>query len=369
MSWDYDYYRYTPAPPREVKGGIKAHSRRGDFSSKWWAKRWIDVLESFNIGARLARGRSYARRGQVISIDIQEGNITAKVQGTRKTPYKISISVKTLKKKEWQEVARLLSGQVLFAAKLMNGEMPEEIEEVFFQAGFSLFPSKQKDLTTNCSCPDWSNPCKHIAAVYYIIGEEFDRDPFLIFKLRGIERAGLMELMGMGAKKIEESKVETKGKRVKKKGKAAETQSSPEPSKKEKKPLCVDPRRFWTGQVLKETETGNIEDSSAEEKSNDGASEITEKSGTAKKKGKAAGDKKAKKPTGNKESAKETPSAPILPESEGFENELEIPKLSAGLPKQLGNFPFWRGNDHFLDTLETVYGKASRFGKQLSVRS
>lgn len=357
MSWDYDYYRYTPAPPREVKGGIKAHSRRGDFGSQWWAKRWISVLESFNIGARLSRGRSYARAGQVISIDIEEGSIEAKVQGTRKTPYKISISVKTLNKSEWEKIAHLLSGQVLFAAKLMNGEMPEEIEEVFIQAGLSLFPSKQKDLTTNCSCPDWSNPCKHIAAVYYIIGEEFDRDPFLIFKLRGIDRPGLMELMGTGMKKIEESKEDKKNKKSKKgkkKGKAAEVQPTPEPPKEEKKPLCGDPLRFWTGHVSQET-MKNFHEGDELKKGRETKPED-------KKKGKAAGKKESKK--GNV--IKETEAKQASQEPDNFETELKIPSLSAGLAKRLGNFPFWRGNDHFLDTLENVYGKASKFGMQVS---
>ena len=354
MSWDYDYYRYTPAPPREVKGGIKAHSRRGGFGSQWWARRWIDVLESFDIGARLSRGRRYARAGQVISIDIKEGSIEAKVQGTRKTPYKISISVKTLKKKEWQQVANILSGQVLFAAKLMNGEMPEEIEEVFIQAGLSLFPDKRKDLTTDCSCPDWSNPCKHIAAVYYIIGEEFDRDPFLIFKLRGIDRPRLMELMGTGVKKNEENKADKKGKTGKKKRKTPAAQIPIEPTKEEKQPLCGDPLRFWTGHVSQETMKNNHDTDEAKE----GEKAKTE----SKKKGKSAVKKESKKSKVKKD--KEVQPASHKPDN--FEVELEIPSLSAGLPKRLGNFPFWRGNDHFLNTLESVYGKASKFGMQVS---
>ncbi len=354
MSWDYDYYRYIPASPREVKGGIKAHSRRGGFGSQWWAKRWIDVLESFDIGARLSRGRSYARAGQVISIDIKEGSIEAKVQGTRKTPYNISISVKTLKKNEWEKIANLLSGQVLFAAKLMNGEMPEDIEEVFTQAGLSLFPDKHRDLITNCSCPDWSNPCKHIAAVYYIIGEEFDRDPFLIFKLRGIDRTGLMKLMGTDVKKNEENKGDKKGKTDKKKRETAKVHSSPESLNNEKKPLCVDPRRFWTGHVSQETINKDLE---GDETAEGGREKL--KTG---KKGQAAGRK-----NGMKGKVKiETEAPPEAGKPGDSEMELEIPSLSAGLPKRLGNFPFWRGNDHFLNTLENVYGKASKFGMQFS---
>jgi len=184
------YYRdyYTPAAPREVKGGIKAQTKRGGFGQSWWAKRWIAVLESFNIGARLGRGRSYARRGQVVSIAIAKGSISAAVQGTRPKPYEVAITVKTLSLPEWGKIVKALSEQVIFAAKLLAGEMPDTIEDVFKEQKISLFPQKLKDLQTNCSCPDWSNPCKHIAAVYYLLGEEFDRDPFLIFNLRGMDR-------------------------------------------------------------------------------------------------------------------------------------------------------------------------------------
>ncbi len=192
--WDYGNY-YTPSVPRRVKGGVKSQTRRGSFGQSWWAKRWISVLESFNIGARLQRGRSYARSGQVASIDISEGLVTAKVQGSRKTPYSVIIKIKTLSKPEWEKIAAILNGQAFFIAKLLAGQLPENIEDVFKEAKLSLFPDKLKDIDTDCSCPDWSNPCKHIAAVYYLLGEEFDRDPFLIFKLRGLDRDKLLEIM------------------------------------------------------------------------------------------------------------------------------------------------------------------------------
>jgi uncharacterized Zn finger protein len=190
-SWWKD--RYPPqSRPRAAEGGIKSQSQRGGFGESWWAKRWITVLESFDIGARLARGRSYARKGQVLSIAIQKGRVTAKVQGSRPKPYDITIQVKTLSETDWAKVLDALGRQALFAAKLLAGEMPQDIEPVFKEAGLSLFPAKRGDLTTACSCPDSSNPCKHIAAAYYLLGEEFDRDPFLIFTLRGLDRDALM---------------------------------------------------------------------------------------------------------------------------------------------------------------------------------
>jgi len=134
---------------------------------------------------RLGRGRSYARRGQVMDIREQNGAITAKVQGTRRTPYQVHIRVKPLSDKEWERVLDLLADQAIFTAQLLAGEMPTDIEEAFTAAGTSLFPASARDLETNCSCPDWANPCKHIAAVYFLLGEAFDDDPFMIFRLRG----------------------------------------------------------------------------------------------------------------------------------------------------------------------------------------
>jgi uncharacterized Zn finger protein len=199
--WNYwDYYEQKPA--REVKGGIKAQSKRGAFGESWWAKRWIAVLESFDIGARLSRGRSYARKGQVMNVDVGKGSVRAKVQGSSSRPYQITIRIKALTERDWKKLAQALSGEAVFAAKLLSGEMPQEIEQVFTRTSLSLFPAKLRDLETDCSCPDWSNPCKHIAAVYYLLGEEFDRDPFLLFRLRGMSREELIELLdatGAGA--------------------------------------------------------------------------------------------------------------------------------------------------------------------------
>ncbi|NOT60629.1 MAG: hypothetical protein HOP19_10450 [Acidobacteria bacterium] len=196
MPYWNDWGYFKPKPRIEKKGGIKSQSKRGTFGDTWWGKRWIAVLESFNLGARLTRGRSYARNGSVLSIDIASGEVKAKVQGSYPQPYKVSIKLKALPEGDWRKLAKSLSTQAIFAAKLLAGEMPQEIEDAFKAEGLALFPDKARDLETDCSCPDWSNPCKHIAAVYYLIGEEFDRDPFLLFKLRGMERDKFIQLLG-----------------------------------------------------------------------------------------------------------------------------------------------------------------------------
>ena len=183
--------------PREARGGIRAQSRRGDFAQNWWARRWIDVLDGFDIASRIARARSYARRGQVLAIDVGNGEVMARVQGSLRQPYRVSIRVTELRSDDWRKIASTLGERPVFAASLIAGRMPDRIEDVFVDAGLSLFPAASADLRTACSCPDRTNPCKHIAAVYLLLGEEFDRDPFLLFRLRGMERDDLLALAGL----------------------------------------------------------------------------------------------------------------------------------------------------------------------------
>lgn len=197
MSWYNDDY-YQPSKPIKVAGGIKAKSRRGRFGETWWGKKWIDTLESFSIGGRLSRGKSYARSGQVISIDIKKGQIDARVQGSTSRPYRINIDLDVYRASDWKRIASRLSDQPYYAARLMGGAMPSDFEPIFLSEGLPLFPERGSDLVTDCSCPDYTNPCKHIAAVYYLLAEEFDRDPFLLFMLRGMTRKELLaKIMGI----------------------------------------------------------------------------------------------------------------------------------------------------------------------------
>ena len=217
------YYDYEYTRPREARGGIRAQSKRGDFGASWWAKRWVQALENFSLGSRLARGRSYARRGQVVSIDVRPGEVAASVQGSRKRPYRVSIAVATLGDPDLHRLQGALADRPVFAASLLAGRMPENIEDAFADVGLSLFPSRKSDLETDCSCPDFANPCKHIAAVYLLLGEEFDRDPFLIFRMRGIERD---EVLGPDLRR------------------SAEASASMDPTL-EPEPLPTDPDAFW----------------------------------------------------------------------------------------------------------------------------
>jgi uncharacterized Zn finger protein len=145
------------------------------------------------MSGRLSRGRSYARAGQVLDFELAQGRVTARVQGSRAVPYKIRIGVLPLTTPQWRRVEEALGAQALFRAKLLAGEMPPEIEDVFADCGTPLFPRSVRDLEMSCSCPDWEVPCKHLAAVCYVLAEAFDDDPFGVLAWRG---RGREELLG-----------------------------------------------------------------------------------------------------------------------------------------------------------------------------
>lgn len=152
---------------------------------EWWAQRWVDVLESFGWRKRLERARNYARQGNVLQIEFQGSKVSALVQGTAPEPYKVSLSLDPFDDEQWQYVIESMAQRAIFSAKLLSGEMPQNIEEVFTANGLSLFPLTKFDIHSRCSCPDPANPCKHIGAVYYLLGDRFSEDPFVLFQLRG----------------------------------------------------------------------------------------------------------------------------------------------------------------------------------------
>lgn len=186
--------------PRLPSHGIKAHTRRGAFGRTWWASRWIAALERLVNPGRLARGRSYARSGQVVSMDVGRDGVKALVQGSRPEPYQVTIKFRRLSDQEWERVIDAMAGEAIYAARLLSGEMPEQIEDVFASVGASLFPAARGDMRTTCSCPDDANPCKHIAAVHYLLGERFDEDPFLMFLLRGRSKDEIIS--GLRARRV-----------------------------------------------------------------------------------------------------------------------------------------------------------------------
>jgi uncharacterized Zn finger protein len=226
---------YGRTPQRA--SGIKAQSKGGKFGENWWARRWIEVLESFDMGSRLNRGREYAKKGHVLSIQIEEGQVLARVQGSRPKPYEIDVKITTLPEADWAKIASRLAEQAVFSARLLAGEMPADIEEIFEEEGLSLYPAAEGDLKAECSCPDTANPCKHCAAVYLLLGEEFDRDPFLLFALRGMRREKLLAMIEKQLPQISTVEGELGAR-------------APEPEEKQeepKQPLPVNPDTFWKG--------------------------------------------------------------------------------------------------------------------------
>lgn len=183
---------YPPSQPRAVENGLKARRSRGAIGESWWSRRFLDVLESFAMGSRLTRGRTYARKGQVISLEVIPGEVRAIVQGSRVKPYRVTIGLAVFPEIVWARAEIALSEQALPSAKLLAGEVPPELEGLFGDAGAPLFPRTVNELDQRCTCPDREVPCKHLAATFYLLAEAFDDDPFLILRWRGRDRDALL---------------------------------------------------------------------------------------------------------------------------------------------------------------------------------
>lgn len=200
--------------------GIKARNKRGSIGSQWWSRRFIDLLESFADKGRLSRGRTYARKGQVFDLKVAPHEVTAQVWGSAPDPYEVALNIKAIDADGWRAVEKELASRAVFRARLLAGEMPPEIEWVFAELGLSLFPGSASDLHLMCDCPDWGDPCKHAAAVLYLLAEAFDDDPFLILQWNGRGREQLLAALRRG------------------------TETEPDPLAMEDEPLTA--TGFWT---------------------------------------------------------------------------------------------------------------------------
>lgn len=180
---------YPESRPLPTDQGLEA---RGKKAETWWARRWIETLESLLDAGRLRRGRRYARQGQVLELGLGAGVISATVQGSRRTPYQVAITLEPLADAQWEGVLEALSTRARYVAQLLAGEVPRDIEAVFGEAGAALLPEDDGELDVDCTCPDWADVCKHAGAVAYLVAERFDDDPFLLFELRGRDRAALL---------------------------------------------------------------------------------------------------------------------------------------------------------------------------------
>ncbi len=191
--WDDPWQRYPASVPLPAEGGIASSKQRGPMATSWWSRRFTEVLESYGLGARMQRGRRYARTGQVLSLDVRAAVLAAQVQGSRRTPYLVTISLPEPTESQWHAIDTAIAAKVGFVARLLAGEVPTDLEAVFRAAGIDLFPRAWSAVRSDCSCPDWENPCKHIAAVLYLFADQLDADPWLLLAWRGRTRDQILE--------------------------------------------------------------------------------------------------------------------------------------------------------------------------------
>lgn len=184
--------KYAARAPLGVKGGIRSQVSHGWHARTWWNRRWTEVMENFRLGARLGRGRNYAISGQVSALSVKAGLVSASIQGSAPEPYASEIRFRCVQGEAKQRLIRALRAQPVLLARLLVGDLPPEVETLFRDEGCPLFPERARDLESRCSCPDWANPCKHLAAVYFLIGEAIARNPLLLLELRGVRRADLV---------------------------------------------------------------------------------------------------------------------------------------------------------------------------------
>lgn len=169
------------------------------FGRTWWGQRFIEALGRFTDTGRLERGRSYARNGRILHYEIRDGSVTAKVRGSinpyfgvyKEPLYTTTIRMGTIPRGDWTAIIAGMASKAGYITKLLLNEMPDRIEAVFTPHGRALLPRDRQDFSTSCSCPDYSNPCKHIAGVCYLLAAALDQDPFLLFELRGLSRSAL----------------------------------------------------------------------------------------------------------------------------------------------------------------------------------
>lgn len=189
---------YPLRRPKFAKG-IRSQETRAGTGRAEWAKKWFAALEKIDLGGRFGRGRNYAMSGQVTSLEIAGDVVRAEVQGMRSERYKITIDFRVPPKTVRGKIAAAIRKEPMLVARLLAGEMPMEVETVFRDFGYDLYPgskldggTRKYDTVTECSCPDYANPCKHVFAAMIVLGEEIARRPSLLVELRGIQMEDLL---------------------------------------------------------------------------------------------------------------------------------------------------------------------------------
>ena len=202
----------------------------------------MELINGYRFKKRLERAWEYARSGNVLSIRFEGRRVHARVQGSGEDPYKVKLWLDVLSDDDWGYVLEALGQKARWSAQLLAGVMPQDIERAFAASGRRLFPFKLQEVRSECTCPDKINPCKHVSAVYYLMGERFSEDPFVLFQLRGRTRAQLLSDLAVQrrallAKKAKEAK------------EAAPADTPPQPAAEgtlNPAPAAIrDPNRWW----------------------------------------------------------------------------------------------------------------------------
>ncbi|MFQ6537711.1 MULTISPECIES: SWIM zinc finger family protein [Aphanothece] len=201
----------------------------------WWVEQWMELINTYRFKKRLERAWDYARSGNVTSIRFEGRRVHARVQGREADPYKVKLWLDVLNDDDWGYVLEALSQKARWSAQLLAGVMPQDIERAFAASGKRLFPFKLQEVRSECTCPDKINPCKHVSAVFYLMGERFSEDPFVLFQLRGRTRAQLLADLAKRRQKVLAKQARASGR-----GKLPDP-GSPHPVH----PAIKDPNRWW----------------------------------------------------------------------------------------------------------------------------
>jgi SNF2 family DNA or RNA helicase/uncharacterized Zn finger protein len=172
---------------------------RKSYGNTWWGKQFLNALNDIDNSNRLPRGRTYANKGLARDIQISKNKISAKVQGSRRTPYKVDLSVSIFSANEKAKIIEIVTGNPLFLSQLLNRELPQQLKDTCERANVHLFPTSWRDINGGCSCPDFAVPCKHMASVLYLVANEIDKNPFLVFELHGFDLFKGLEGVGYTA--------------------------------------------------------------------------------------------------------------------------------------------------------------------------
>ncbi|BCN68252.1 hypothetical protein GS894_07195 [Rhodococcus hoagii] len=174
---------------RPVVGGVESASKRGAFARGWWGRALIESLEKVGDTGRLSRGRTYARGGQVVALDIAAGRVTGEVQGSQLAPFTAVVTLRTLDDEHTAELVETIRATPGTLAALASGAVPQELAPM-------LLPDGGRELDFDCTCPDPGWPCKHVAAVAYLLAERVDREPLTMLTVRGLDLDTLMRAVG-----------------------------------------------------------------------------------------------------------------------------------------------------------------------------